>query len=203
VNNRSDEMDNWMDVFGKLKAPMGVYSTLGNHDYGDYSTWPSAEAKQANMEKLYGIHKQLGFKLLRNENTKIYRKGDYIELLGMENWGSGGFSKYGDFTKTLQGTEANSFKLLMSHDPSHWDVQVMNHPTLVHLTLAGHTHGAQLGVELPWIRFSPVQFRYKHWAGLYMENNRYLYVNRGFGYIGVPGRIGIWPEITVITLRSA
>ncbi len=203
VNNRSDEMDTWMDVFSKLKAPMGVYSILGNHDYGDYVTWPSAEAKQANMEKLYVIEKQLGFKLLRNENTKIERNGAFIELLGMENWGTGGFSKYGDLKKTIEGTQPDSFKILLSHDPTHWEQQVMDHPVHIHLTLAGHTHGAQLGVEIPGIRFSPAQFRYKRWAGLYLENNKYLYVNRGLGFIGFPGRVGIWPEITVITLKSA
>lgn len=203
VNNRSDEMHDWMDVFNKLKAPMAIYSILGNHDYGDYVTWPSPEAKQANMEKLYDIHKQLGFKLLRNENTIIERKGDKIELLGMENWGKGGFSKYGDLKKTMEGTQPDSFKILMSHDPTHWEEQVMNSPIHIPLTLAGHTHGAQFGVELPWMKISPVQLRYKRWAGLYQENDKYLYVNRGLGFIGFPGRVGIWPEITVITLRTA
>ena len=203
VNNVTDEVEPWMDIFSKLKAPMGVYSILGNHDYGDYVTWDSAEAKRANLEKLFVVEKQLGYKLLRNENTKLERNGAYIELLGMENWGTGGFSKYGDFKKTLEGTQPDSFKILLSHDPTQWEEQVMNHPTHVHLTLSGHTHGAQLGVELPHLRFSPAQFRYKRWAGLYMENGKYLYVNRGLGFIGFPGRVGIWPEITVITLKTA
>jgi predicted MPP superfamily phosphohydrolase len=203
VNNRSDEMKDWMDVFSKLKAPMGVYSILGNHDYGDYVSWPSPEAKQANMEQLYGIHKQLGFKLLRNENMKIERNGAYVELLGLENWGRGGFSKYGDLKKTLEGTQADSFKILLSHDPTHWEEQVMNHPVHIQLTLAGHTHGAQFGVEIGNVRISPAQLRYNRWAGLYEENNKYLYVNRGLGFIGFPGRVGIWPEITVITLKTA
>ncbi len=203
VNNRSDEMEPWMDVFNKLKAPMGVYSTLGNHDYGDYVQWPSPGAKQANMEKLYAIHKQLGYKLLRNENLKLERNGGHIELLGLENWGRGGFSKYGDLKKTLEGTETDSFKLLLSHDPTHWEEQVMNHPIKIHLTLAGHTHGAQFGVEIGDVKISPAQLRYKRWAGLYSENDRYLYVNRGLGFIGFPGRVGIWPEITVLTLRTA
>jgi predicted MPP superfamily phosphohydrolase len=203
VNNITEEVEPWMDVFSKLKAPMGVYSILGNHDYGDYVTWDSAEAKRANLEKLFAVEKQLGYKLLRNENTKLERNGAYIELLGMENWGTGGFSKYGDFKKTLEGTQQDSFKILLSHDPTQWEEQVMNHPTHVHLTLSGHTHGAQLGVELPHLRFSPAQFRYKRWAGLYMENDKYLYVNRGLGFIGFPGRVGIWPEITVITLKTA
>jgi len=203
VNNRSDEMEPWIDIFKQLKAPMGVYSILGNHDYGDYVSWPSPEAKQANMEKLYDIHKQLGFKLMRNENTRIERKGAFIDLVGIENWGKGGFTKYGDFNKAVQGITPGSFKILLSHDPSQWDEQVINHPEKVHLTLSGHTHGAQFGVEMPGIKFSPIQFRYKHWAGLYAENERYIYVNRGLGFIGFPGRVGIWPEITVLTLHSA
>jgi len=204
VNNRSVEMENWMDVFSKLKAPMGVYSSLGNHDYGDYAEWPSTEAKQANLEKLWDIHKQLGFTLLRNSNMKIERNGSHIELLGLENWGRGGFSKYGDLNKTLQGTEPDSFKILMSHDPTHWEAQVMdNTEHHIHLTLAGHTHGAQFGIEIGDVKISPARLSYDRWAGLYEENGKYLYVNRGLGYIGFPGRVGIWPEITVITLRSA
>ncbi len=203
VNNQASEMLPWMDVFNKLKAPMGIYSSLGNHDYGDYMEWPSPEAKHANMEKLYAIHKQLGFTLLRNENMKIERNGGHIELLGLENWGRGGFSKYGDLKKTLAGTEPDSFKILMSHDPTHWEAEVMNNPVHVHLTLAGHTHGAQFGVEIGYVKISPASLRYDRWAGLYKENEKYLYVNRGLGYIGFPGRVGIWPEITVITLRKA
>lgn len=202
VNNRSSEMDKWMDVFGRLKAPMGVYSILGNHDYGDYVHWPSPEAKQANMEQLFAIHKQLGYRLMRNENLKIEKDGAFIDLIGLENWGRG-FIKYGDFNKAMEGTTSGSFKILLSHDPTQWEEQVMYHPEKVHVTLSGHTHGAQFGVEIPGIKFSPIQFRYKHWAGLYKENERYLYVNRGFGFIGFPGRVGIWPEITVITLKTA
>ncbi|HTB07773.1 MAG TPA: metallophosphoesterase [Bacteroidia bacterium] len=202
VNNRSDEMDTWMDVFKELKAPMGVYSILGNHDYGDYVQWTSIAAKEANMEKLYRIHKELGYRLMRNENLKIERNGASIELIGIENWGRGGFSKYGDFNKALVGTSPDSFKILLSHDPTQWEEQVMNHPQQIHLTLSGHTHGAQFGVEIAGIKISPVQLRYKRWAGLYLENNRYLYVNRGLGFIGFPGRVGIWPEITSITLKS-
>lgn len=203
VNNRADEMVPWVDVFRELKAPMGIYSVLGNHDYGDYSPWPSAEAKQANLEHLFDIHEQVGFKLLKNEHLKIERNGATIDLLGIENWGAGGFTKYGDLEKTLSGTNGDSFKILLSHDPSHWEHQVMEHDTHIHLTLSGHTHGMQFGFEIPGIRFSPVQFRYPRWAGLYKENDRYLYVNRGFGFLGFPGRVGIWPEITVITLRTA
>lgn len=204
VNFRASEMDRWVDVFKELKAPMGVYSILGNHDYGDYVEWPSAEAKKANLQRVCDFHAKLGFKLLRNQNLKITRNGQSIELLGLENWGRGGFSKYGDIVKTLEGTSPGSFKILLSHDPTQWEEQVMNRPETIHLTLSGHTHGMQFGVEIPGlVKFSPVQFRYKRWAGLYTENSRYLYVNRGFGYIGFPGRVGIWPEITVITLKCA
>jgi len=204
VNMRASEMEKWVNVFKEFKAPMGKYSILGNHDYGDYVEWPSEEEKQANLQRLCDFHEKIGFKLLRNENLKIIKNNQSIDLLGMENWGRGGFSKYGDLTKTMQGTTADSFKILLSHDPTHWEEQVMNNKETIHLTLSGHTHGMQFGFEIPGvIKFSPVQFHYKRWAGLYAENNRYLYVNRGFGYIGFPGRVGIWPEITVITLRTA
>ncbi len=202
VNNNSDEMDPWVDVFKELKAPMGVYSIFGNHDYGDYTRWYSVDQKKANFEKLINIHKQLGFRLMRNENLKLERNGATIDLIGLENWGKGGFSKYGDLNKALAGTKLDSFKILLSHDPSHWEEQVMYHPNEhIHITFAGHTHGMQFGIEVPGIKFSPIQFRYKRWGGLYEENNRYLYVNRGLGFLGFPGRVGIWPEITVVTLR--
>jgi predicted MPP superfamily phosphohydrolase len=204
VNMRASEMENWVDVFNQFKAPMGVYSIFGNHDYGDYVHWDTEEEKTANLERLAAFHKQIGFRLMRNENLKLERNGKTIELLGLENWGRGGFSKYGDFAKTLEGTSPDSFKILLSHDPTQWEEQVMNHPETIHLTLSGHTHGMQFGFEIPGVvRFSPIEFNYKRWAGLYAEHGRYLYVNRGFGYIGFPGRVGIWPEITVITLRSA
>ena len=159
VNNKADEMEPWADVFSKLDAPMGKYSILGNHDYGDYSEWDSPQAKLENMLQLYKMHDRLGFTLLRNQNTLIEKDGQHLELLGMENWGRG-FAQYGNLQKTLQGTKENAFKILLSHDPSHWEEQVMNHSTHVHLTLAGHTHGAQFGVEIPGFRFSPVQLRY-------------------------------------------
>ena len=202
VNNKAIEMEPWADVFSKLNAPMGKYSILGNHDYGDYMEWNSPHEKMENMLALYKMHDRLGFRLLRNQNTLIEKDGHQLELLGMENWGKG-FAQYGNLQKTLLGTKQNAFKILLSHDPSHWEEQVMDHSTHIHLTLAGHTHGAQFGVEIPGFRFSPVQLRYKRWAGLYKENDRYLYVNRGLGFIGFPGRVGIWPEITVITLNKA
>lgn len=202
VNDRAAEMEPWVDIFSKLNAPMGKYSILGNHDYGDYGEWDSPQAKHENLMSLFKMHERIGFKLLKNENTRLEKNGRHIELLGMENWGRS-FAKYGDLKKTMQGTQDGAFKILLSHDPSHWDAQVMNHETHVHLTLAGHTHGAQFGVEIPGLKFSPVQLVYKRWADLYEENNRYLYVNRGLGFIGFPGRVGIWPEITVITLKKA
>jgi predicted MPP superfamily phosphohydrolase len=204
VNNISDEMDPWVDVFKVLKAPMGVYSIFGNHDYGDYARWYNEEQKKANLQKLVDIHGRLGFHLMRNENLKLQRNGEYIDLIGVENWGKGGFSKYGDLDKALVGTNPDSFKILLSHDPSHWEEKVMNVTDKhIPLTFAGHTHGMQFGIEVPGIKFSPIQFRYKRWGGLYEENNRYLYVNRGLGFIGFPGRVGIWPEITVFTLRCS
>jgi predicted MPP superfamily phosphohydrolase len=204
VNNVSDEMDPWIDVFKEMKAPMGVYSILGNHDYGDYARWYNMDQKKANFEKLITIHKELGFHLLRNENLKLQKNGATIDLIGVENWGKGGFSKYGDLDKALVGTSPDSFKILLSHDPSHWEEKVMYNPNdHIHLTFSGHTHGMQFGIEVPGIKFSPAQFRYKRWGGLYEENNRYLYVNRGLGFLGFPGRVGIWPEITVFTLKCA
>jgi predicted MPP superfamily phosphohydrolase len=204
VNSISDEMDPWIDVFKELKAPMGVYSIFGNHDYGDYAKWYSLDQKKANLEKLVNVHKQLGFHLMRNENLKLERNGAAIDLIGVENWGKGHFSKYGDLDKALVGTDPNSFKILLSHDPSHWEEKVMyNDSDHIHLTFSGHTHGMQFGIEVPGIKFSPAQFRYKRWGGLYEENNRYLYVNRGLGFLGFPGRVGIWPEITVVRLRCA
>ncbi len=202
VNNLSSEMDDWVETFKQLKAPMGMYSILGNHDYGDYTEWNSAEEKTANLDRLKSIHSQLGFRLLLNENVNIEKNGQKITLVGVENWGTGGFAKYGDLNKSLNGVDPNSFKILLSHDPSHWDAQTIKHKEHIHLTLAGHTHGMQFGVEIPGInlQWSPVKYRYPRWAGLYEEAGKYLYVNRGFGFIGFPGRIGMLPEITVTEL---
>jgi hypothetical protein len=203
VNNVSAEMDPWMNEFAQLKAPYGQYSILGNHDYGDYVEWPSAEAKQKNMERLYDIHAKLGFHLMRNQNTVIEKDGQKISLVGVENWGTGGFTKMGDLDKALENVPKDAFKILLSHDPSHFDKIVSVHPTHIHLTLSGHTHGGQFGVEIPGIKWSPIQYKYPHWAGLYGEKNgRNIYVNRGFGFLAMPARVGIWPEVTVITLRK-
>jgi len=201
VNDRTDEMNNYMDVFNRLKAPMGVYSSLGNHDYGDYVSWPSKQAKTENLEKLKQLHAQLGWRLLMNEHIVFDRDGEQIALLGIENWGAKGrFPKYGKMHEAYPGTEKIPFKILLSHDPSHWDAEVKTQYSDINLMLSGHTHGMQFGLENPYFKWSPVQWMYKQWAGLYEEGNQKLYVNRGYGFIGYPGRVGILPEITVIEL---
>ncbi len=199
VNNTSDEMDDYIDLFSRLKAPMGVFSTLGNHDYGDYASWDSAQAKVANLDRLKQIHAQMGWRLLMNEHVELEKGGEKIAIIGIENWSAkGNFPKYGDMAKAYAGSEKYPFKILMSHDPSHWDAQVRTTYKDVDLMLAGHTHGMQFGIEIPGFRWSPVQYMYKQWAGLYEEDKQKLYVNRGYGFIGYPGRVGILPEITVL-----
>ena len=201
VNDRHEEMHDYIDVFSRLKAPLGVYSTLGNHDYGDYVQWPSPEVKRQNLEKLKDIHGQMGWRLLMNEHVALRKDSDAIALIGIENWGAkGNFAKYGKMQDAYPGSEQYPFKILMSHDPSHWDAQVRTQYSDIDLTLAGHTHGMQFGIENPYFKWSPVQWMYKQWAGLYEEGKQKLYVNRGFGFIGYPGRVGIMPEITVIEL---
>jgi predicted MPP superfamily phosphohydrolase len=201
VNDRATEMENYMDVFSRLKAPMGVYSTLGNHDYGDYVQWESSEAKKANLEALKKVHAALGWRLLMNEHVVLEKGGGQIALIGIENWGAKArFPKYGRMDLAYPGTEKYPFKILMSHDPSHWDAEVQPKYGDIDLTLSGHTHGMQFGVEIPGFKWSPVEYVYKEWAGLYESGNQKLYVNRGFGFIGYPGRVGILPEITLIEL---
>lgn len=201
VNDRSIEMEDYIDVFSRFKAPMGVFSILGNHDYGDYASWPSAKAKEENLDRLKQIEMQLGWKLLMNEHVVLEREGQQIALLGVENWSAfGNFPKYGRLDEAYAGTAKYPFKILMSHDPSHWDAQIRPGYPDIDLTLSGHTHGMQFGLENPYFRWSPVQYFYKEWAGLYREGNQILYVNRGFGFIGYPGRVGILPEITIIEL---
>lgn len=201
VNDKADEMHDYMDVFNTLKAPMGVFSTLGNHDYGDYVSWPSEAAKKENLERLKKIHGALGWRLLMNEHVVLEKNNQQIALLGIENWSAfGRFPKYGRMDLAYPGTEKYSFKILMSHDPSHWDAEVRPKYPDVDLMLAGHTHGMQFGLENPYFKWSPVQYFYKEWAGLYENGKQKLYVNRGYGFIGYPGRVGILPEVTVIEL---
>ncbi len=204
VNNRAEEMEPWVEVFSKLKAPLGKYSILGNHDYGDYVDWESPQAKQSNLQQLFDIHRELGFKLLNNDSIQLKKDNDHINILGVENWGSGGFAKYGDLEQACVNVKDGDFNILMSHDPSHFDAVVKSHQKKMHLTLSGHTHGMQFGIEIPgFIKWSPVKYRYPKWAGLYEEAGKYLYVNRGFGFLAFPGRVGIWPEITLLQLKKA
>lgn len=203
VNNKAEELNDWQTIFSRLHAREGKFSVLGNHDYGDYITWSSDDEKAANLADLCEREKQMGFDVLRNEHRWIQRGEEKIALIGVENWGAGGFKKAGDLRKAAAGVAASSFKILMSHDPSHWEQIVREDDHHYQLTLSGHTHGMQFGIEIPgWIKWSPVQWRYRFWAGIYRHKNRVLNVNRGFGYLAYPGRLGIWPEISVITLRK-
>lgn len=203
VNNRADEIKPWIKIFNKIKAEFGVFSILGNHDYGDYMRWESPAAKRKNMEDLYDAHNEMGWDLLLNESRYIEKDGERLAIIGVENWGSG-FKKAGDLNKALNKVSEKDFKILLTHDPSHWEAQVIPHPFKIHLTLSGHTHGMQFGIEIPGvIKWSPAKWRYKQWAGLYGENKQYLNVNRGFGYLAYPGRVGMWPEVSVITLSKS
>jgi len=200
VNNVSEEMDKFLPVLSKLKSKYGNYSILGNHDYGEYVHWDSEEAKEKNLDRLIKLQNNVGFKMLLNSSEKIKIDDEEISLVGIENWGLPPFPQYGDLSKALENVEDDSFKILMSHDPTHWDEQVLNY-TNIDLTLAGHTHGAQFGIEIPGWRWSPVNLRYKRWGGLYTEGSQHIYVNTGIGFIGFPGRVGMPPEITVIELE--
>ena len=201
VNNFASEMKNWTQHFSKLKAKDGVYSVLGNHDYGDYADWETQQAKAQNLEDLKTLQAQMGWKLLLNEHRWLEKDGERIALVSVENWGAG-FKQAGDIDKASAGLSVSDFKVLMSHDPSYWSERLKTDPKNFQLTLSGHTHGMQFGIEIPgFIRWSPVQYRYENWAGIYKEGNRVLNVNRGFGYLGYPGRVGIWPEVTVIELK--
>jgi predicted MPP superfamily phosphohydrolase len=204
VNTHATEMEPWIEVFKNIQdVPFGKYSVLGNHDYGEYIKWPSQEAKSENFKAIKNIHPRIHFELLLNENKKLTKNGDTLFLVGVENWGHN-FKKAGDLIKASEGLKTSDFKILLSHDPSHWEYEVKNHPLNFHLTLSGHTHGLQFGFEIPGIfKWSPVQYVYKQWAGSYENAQRFLYVNRGFGFHAYPGRVGIWPEITVIQLKKA
>ena len=203
INNKANELIKWMRIFSKIKAKDGKYSVLGNHDYGDYVNWDSDQEKKENFTNLLNLQKEMGFELLLNENVKIKSINQSICLIGVENWGKGRFKKSGDIDEACEGLNDKNFKIVMSHDPSHWDQILINHETHFHLTLSGHTHGMQFGIEIPgWIKWSPIKWAYKYWAGMYYEKKQYLNVNRGFGVLGFPGRVGIWPEISVITLKK-
>jgi hypothetical protein len=200
VNDRSEEMLPFLDVFNQVKAPMGVFSTLGNHDYGDYVRWKSEAAKEDNLNLIKNIHEQLGWRLLLDEHVLLEKESEKIALIGVQNIsGRSRFISYGSLAKAVDGLQADvPFRMLLSHDPSHWEKEVIGFHQPIDLTLSGHTHGMQFGVELPGFKWSPVKWVYKQWAGLYEMDNKRLYVNRGFGFIGYPGRVGIMPEITVI-----
>jgi len=203
VNNEAKETIGYEEQFSRLKAPHGVYSVLGNHDYGDYVQWGSPEAKIENLETLKKKHASFGWKLMMNEHVAIEKNGAKIALLGIENWGGNlRFPRYGKLKNAYEGAEQYPFKILMSHDPSHWDMQVTLEYPDIDLTMSGHTHGMQMGIEIPGFKWSPVQYVYKNWAGLYKQGKQFLYVNRGLGFLGYPGRLGIWPEITVIELQK-
>jgi len=203
VNNMASEMDPWIDTFTGLKASYGKYSVLGNHDYGDYIKWNNVSSKEANLQRLKEIHREMGFNLLLNEAVTLQKQGQRIALIGVENWGKGGFHQFGNLTQATEDIPIDSFKILMSHDPSHWDAVTVDHEKHVHLTLAGHTHGMQFGIEVFGFKWSPIQYFYKQWAGLYQRDGKFLYVNRGFGFHGLKGRVGVWPEITVLTLKRS
>ena len=225
VNTKAEEMNEWIDTFKKLEAKDGKFAVMGNHDYGYYAYGNDKALNTENQRQLEEVHSKIGFDLIMNDNRKIERKGQTINILGVENWGaSRHFPKRGSLKEATKSIGENDFNILMSHDPSHFDYDKMelntkdrnNHDLItnetniidfekhIHLTLAGHTHGMQFGIEVPslGIKWSPVKYRYPKWAGLYEEAGKFLHVNRGFGYLAFPGRIGIWPEVTVITLKK-
>ena len=202
VNNIADEILPWKSLISSLNAPYGKYAVLGNHDYGDYNSWNDDEEKVKNFKKLIALQNEMGFKLLNNKSEIIKINRSTIDLIGVENWGSG-FKQKGNLDIALANTKPNDFKILMSHDPTHWKEKVLTHKQHIDLTLSGHTHGMQFGIEIPGIiKWSPAKYRYKHWAGIYQELNQVINVNRGFGFLAYPGRVGIYPEITLITLQN-
>lgn len=202
VNNYSHEMSGWVSVWKAIKSRYGKFSILGNHDYGDYSTWPGENAKKKNLQEIIRQEKEMGFDVLMNENREIRIGKDKIYIAGVENWGKPPFPQHGKLDKALNGIPDDNTTILLSHDPAHFDYQVQD-KTSVDLTLSGHTHGFQLGIEIGKFKISPVQLMYKRWAGLYQVGEQFLYVNRGLGYLGFPGRVGIWPEVTLLELYQA
>ncbi|MFT4602701.1 MAG: putative MPP superfamily phosphohydrolase [Arenicella sp.] len=200
VNDKATEMEPYIEMFSEVKAPMGVFSILGNHDYGDYVSWDSEEAHAENNKNIRELHGRMGWRLLLNEHVYLEKGDDKIGLIGVENWGAG-FHKEGDLAKAYEGIDAD-VKLLLSHDPTHFDEIVKKDFKDINIMFAGHTHGAQMGIETANFKWSPISLRYRKWAGLYEENGQYLYINRGFGFLGYAGRLGIMPEITVMELHS-
>ncbi|MBK1440249.1 metallophosphoesterase [Parapedobacter sp. ISTM3] len=204
VNNRAAEFKPYLDIFARLRAPLGVFSVLGNHDYGDYVRWPSLSAKQHNLQTLLHYQRLAGWRVLLNESVTIKKNGDALVVAGVENWsGRAAFSRYGNLAKALSGISGEPPVILLSHDPSHWEAEVVGAYPQIALTLSGHTHGMQFGIESKWLRWSPVQYFYKQWAGLYQRGSQYLYVNRGFGFLGYLGRLGMPPEIALLELVEA
>ncbi|MCC6754107.1 MAG: metallophosphoesterase [Saprospiraceae bacterium] len=201
VNAQAAEAERWINDFRQLYARFGKYSILGNHDYGHYFEWASSAEEEANFKRLLDHHRAMGFDLLLNDKRTLQCNGSSIHLLGVENWGVG-FGQLGDLDRTMGSLGPSDFKVLLSHDPTHWEQVVKDHPGNVQLTLSGHTHGMQMGIELPGFKWSPIQYRYPRWSDLHTENGRSLYINRGFGVLGYRGRVGIWPEITRITLHK-
>jgi len=202
VNNQAKEILPFMDLFKSIKAPLGKFSVLGNHDYGTHQKWNSEKDKQQNLEELKTLQKEMEFNLLNNKTQTIKQQEQEIDVVGVENWGKPPFPQKGDLNLALKNTNSKNFKILLSHDPTHWDEKVIPNKQHIDLTLSGHTHGMQFGIEIPGFKWSPSKYIYKQWAGLYKNKEKYLYVNRGFGFLGFPGRVGIWPEITVITLNT-
>ena len=204
VNDKAKELMGWGDDLSKIKAPLGVFSVLGNHDYGEYTSWKNEISKTKNFNDLLTAQKEFGWNLLRNQNTRISVDGESINIIGVENWSaSRRFQQYGKLDVAYEGLNKNEFKLLMSHNPSHWNAHVTNNFKDIDLTLSGHTHGLQYGIDIGKFRVSPVRLAYKQWADLYTSNNQHIYVNRGFGFMGYPGRVGILPEITILTLKRS
>ena len=202
VNSKTSEMLAWKSIFSKLKAKDGIFSVLGNHDYGDYTRWPSEQAKRKNFDEMLDLQREMGFQLLLDEARYIEKNGARLAIIGVENWGKG-FKQKGDLKRATSKINPQDFKILLSHDPSHWEYEVVDDKLHYQLTLSGHTHGMQFGIEIPGlVKWSPIKWRYKYWAGLYENEGQVLNVNRGFGYLAFPGRVGIWPEITVIKLKK-
>lgn len=201
INTYASELDGWIPVLSKIEAKIGKYSIMGNHDYGDYVIWETESLRNKNIEQLKEFHQLTGFELLENESVRINVDSQHIIIAGVESWGEPPFPQKGDIAKALSGTTTDEFKILLSHDPSHWEAKVLPE-TDINITFSGHTHGGQFGINLPWFKWSPIKYKYPHWSGLYNEGDKYLYVNTGLGYVAFPGRVGIRPEITLLELRK-